>query len=158
MLKDAEWITEQYGMIDPFVDHKVITNEVMSYGLKPYGYTFRVSGLWRPVNKRKREDAILDPKKLDKELFVDFRGPYFDLYPGSSVLVKSVEQFRIPEDIIAFGYGKAAYQNLGVIPNIAPLEPEWEGFLSFSISNTQKVPVRLYAEEGIAHLVFFDIY
>jgi len=158
MLKDANWITEQIGMIDPFVGRKVITNEVMSYGLEEFGYTFRVTGMWRPVNKRKQEDAILDPKKIDKELFVDFRGPYFDLYPGSCVLVKSMEQFNIPEGVTAFGYGKAAYQNLGIIPNIAPLEPGYSGVLVFSISNTQKVPVRLYAEEGIAHLTFFDYF
>ena len=156
MLKDANWIVEQTGMIDPFVDHKVITNEVMSYGLETFGYTFRVSGMWRPVNKRKREDAILDPKNIDKELWVEFRGAHFDLYPGSCVLVKSMEEFKIPEGIVAFGYGKVSYMNLGVIPNIAPLEPGYEGVLSFSIANNQKVPVRLYAEEGIAHLVFFD--
>ena len=160
MLKNANWIikqAEEAKMIDPFIDHSVIINDIMSYGLEGQGYTFRISSLWQPINKRKRESVILDPKQIDNDLFVDFRMPHFDLLPGSCIRVHSIEKFKIPEGIVAIGYGKEAYQRYGVIPNIFPLGPGYEGILSFSVSNTQKVPVRLYAEEGIARLFFYDL-
>ena len=159
MLKSADWIIDKVdteNLIDPFIDQTVTANGVLSYGLEDWGYTFRVSGLWQPINKRKRENVVLDPKQIDKDLFVDFRMPHFDLYPGSCVLVHSIERFVIPGGIVAIGFGKKIYQKYGIIANIPPLAPGWEGVLSFSISNTQKVPVRLYAEEGIAQLLFYD--
>jgi dCTP deaminase len=158
MLKDSAWIVEMVdkeNMIVPFIDHKVVTNDVMSYGLVDYGYIARVSSLWRVI--RKKENAMLDPKLIDRDLYVDFRGPYFELYPGACATVQSIETFNIPENVYVLGFGKVEYLSLGVIPNIQPLHEGYSGPITFSISNTQKVPIRLYAEEGIVELKFFDV-
>ena len=140
-------------MIEPFVD-KQQKNGVISYGLSSYGYDIRVADefkIFTNVNS-----AVVDPKRFDKRSMVDFKGDICVIPPNSFVLAKTVEYFRIPRQVLTICVGKSTYARCGIIVNVTPFEPEWEGFVTLEISNTTPLPARIYANEGIAQVLFFE--
>lgn len=138
-------------MIEPFEESLVRSGKI-SYGPSSYGYDFRVSEHFRLL----KEDAadVLDPKSMDSSLFREERAECCVIPPHSFFLAQSVEYFRIPRNILTLCTGKSTYARCGVLVNITPFEPEWEGYVTMSISNTGPLPVRIYAGEGIAQLIF----
>jgi dCTP deaminase len=153
MLKNDKWIAEMAakGMIDPFAERGVRRGTI-SFGLSSYGYDMRLWDEFRLFTPG--EMAALDPKEVPPESFTPFKGEVCLLSPGSFVLGRSLEYFRIPRDVIVLSTGKSTYARCGVVVNVTPLEPEWEGFVTIAISNTGPLPVKLYANEGISQLVF----
>ncbi|MDP2966226.1 MAG: dCTP deaminase [Pelolinea sp.] len=140
-------------MIDPFID-KQVRNGVISYGLSSYGYDIRVADefkIFTNVNS-----AIVDPKQFDPRSMVDFKGDICVIPPNSFALAKTIEYFRIPRNILTICVGKSTYARCGIIVNVTPFEPEWEGFVTLEISNTTPLPARIYANEGIAQVLFFE--
>ncbi len=155
-VKPDHWIRQmalQHQMIEPFVEDS-IRQGVVSYGLSSYGYDIRVSNefkIFTNVNS-----AIVDPKRFVAESFVDFVGDVCIIPPNSFVLSRTVEYFRIPRDVLVICLGKSTYARCGLIVNVTPLEPEWEGYLTLEISNTTPLPAKVYANEGIAQLIFLS--
>ena len=140
-------------MIEPFVD-KQQHDGIISYGLSSYGYDIRVADefkIFTNVNS-----AVVDPKQFDKRSMVDFKGDICVIPPNSFVLAKTVEYFRIPRQVLTICVGKSTYARCGIIVNVTPFEPEWEGFVTLEISNTTPLPARIYANEGIAQVLFFE--
>jgi len=155
MLKNDRWIREmaKKGMIESFSD-KQVRGGVISFGLSSYGYDMRIADEFKIF--RSTSDAILDPKALDQESFIDFGGSVCIIPPNSFVLGRSVEYFRIPRETIAICLGKSTYARCGIIINVTPLEPEWEGYVTIEISNTAPVQTKIYANEGIAQILFLE--
>lgn len=153
-VKNDAWIRKaaQAGMIEPFIDGQV-RDGVISYGLSSYGYDIRVSDHFKIFTNV--HSAIVDPKNFDPRSFVDFTGDVCVIPPNSFVLAQTVEYFRIPRDVITVCLGKSTYARCGLIVNVTPFEPEWEGFVTLEISNTTPLPARVYANEGIAQVLFF---
>ena len=154
-VKADSWIrrmAQEKGMIEPFVDGQV-REGVISYGLSSYGYDIRVSNEFKIFTNV--HSAIVDPKNFDPKSFVDFHGDICVIPPNSFVLAQTVEYFRIPRDVITVCLGKSTYARCGLIVNVTPFEPEWEGFVTLEISNTTPLPARIYANEGIAQVLFF---
>lgn len=155
-IKSDRWIqemSENYGLIAPFEKNQV-SKGVISYGVSAYGYDMRIADefkIFRGVGSK-----ILDPKDFSDILFEKFVGKECIVPANSFVLARSVEYFRIPRNIITITSGKSTYARCGVIVNVTPFEPEWEGFVTISISNTSPLPVKLYAMEGIAQVVFLE--
>ena len=153
-LKPDHWITKmarEHRMIEPFVEDQV-RDGVISYGVSSYGYDIRVADefkIFTNVNS-----TIIDPKKFDPESLIDFKGEVCIIPPNSFVLATSLEYFRIPRDIIVICLGKSTYARCGLVVNVTPLEPEWEGHITMEISNTTPLPAKIYAHEGIAQLLF----
>jgi len=140
-------------MIEPFVDAQQ-HDGVISYGLSSYGYDIRVADefkIFTNVNS-----AVVDPKKFDKRSMVDFKGKICVIPPNSFVLARTMEYFRIPRQILTICVGKSTYARCGIIVNVTPFEPEWEGYVTLEISNTTPLPARIYANEGIAQVLFFE--
>jgi dCTP deaminase len=140
-------------MIEPFTD-KQVRNGVISYGLSSYGYDIRVADefkIFTNVNS-----AIVDPKQFDPRSMVDFKGGICVIPPNSFALAKTIEYFRIPRNILTICVGKSTYARCGIIVNVTPFEPEWEGYVTLEISNTTPLPARIYANEGIAQVLFFE--
>ena len=140
-------------MIEPFVEAQK-RDGVISYGLSSYGYDIRVADefkIFTNVNS-----AIVDPKDFDKTSMVDFKGDICVIPPNSFALAKTIEYFRIPRSILTVCVGKSTYARCGIIVNVTPFEPEWEGFVTLEISNTTPLPARIYANEGIAQVLFFE--
>ncbi|GAB4389799.1 MAG: dCTP deaminase [Thermodesulfovibrionales bacterium] len=154
MLKNDAWIRlmAQKGMIEPY-DDSLRTKGVISWGVSSYGYDMRISNEFKIFRGK---EGVLDPKDIQPGQFEDFRGDVCVVPPNSYVLAKSLEYFRIPRDVLAICLGKSTYARCGVIVNVTPLEPEWEGHVTIAISNTSPLPVRLYANEGLAQLVFLS--
>lgn len=155
MIKSDRWIKKmalEHRMIEPFEENQVRKGTI-SYGLSSYGYDIRVSEEFKILNTN---ITIIDPKNLDPESFQDFKGDVCVIPPNSFVLGRSVEYFRIPRNVMTIGFGKSTYARCGIITNITPFEPEWEGYVTLGISNTTPVPVRIYANEGIAQIIFFE--
>ena len=155
-LKNDRWITEkalQEKMIEPFVDHQV-RGGVISYGLSSYGYDIRVAEEFKVFTDV--YTAIVDPKNFDPRSFVDLKEDVCTIPPNSFTLARSVEYFRIPENVMGVVIGKSTYARVGIIVNITPLEAGWEGILTIEISNTTPLPARIYAHEGIAQILFFE--
>ncbi len=153
MVKNDIWIREmaQKGMIEPFNENQV-REGVISYGVSSYGYDMRVSEefkIFTNVNA-----TIVDPKSFDLQSLVDFKGPECIIPPNSFALARSVEYFRIPRDVLVICLGKSTYARCGIVVNVTPLEPEWEGHVTIEISNTTPLPAKIYANEGIAQLIF----
>jgi len=153
MVKNDRWIREmaQKGMISPFAENQV-REGVVSFGVSSYGYDVRIGDefkIFTNVNS-----TIIDPKKFDPDSFVDFKGEVCIIPPNSFVLATSLEYFKIPRDIIVICLGKSTYARCGLVVNVTPLEPEWEGHITMEISNTTPLPARIYANEGIAQLIF----
>jgi dCTP deaminase len=154
-VKSDRWIKKMalsHQMIDPFEPDQVRTG--ISFGVSAYGYDFRLADEFKiPDLSRITE---LDPKRIDPELFVDCRADSLLIPANSFLLARSLEYFRIPRDVITVCTGKSTYARCGVIVNVTPFEPEWEGFATLSLSNTAPRPVRVYAGEGIAQLLFLE--
>ena len=137
-------------MIEPFHGGQV-REGVISFGISSYGYDMRISDQFKvPLPG----GPVADPKNFDETRFREFRSEVCEIAANSYVLCRSREYFRIPRDILVLSFGKSTYARSGVIVNVTPLEPEWEGFVTISVSNTAPYPVRLYANEGIAQIVF----
>ncbi len=153
-VKSDRWIrrmAREHGMIEPFADDQV-RDGVISYGVSSYGYDMRVAREFKIFTNTL--SAIVDPKHFDPRSFVEFEGDVCLIPPNSFALARSVEYFRIPRDVITICVGKSTYARCGIITNVTPFEPEWEGFVTLEISNTTPLPARIYAGEGIAQVLF----
>lgn len=153
-IQSDRWIREQSlnGMITPFSE-KQVREGVISYGLSSYGYDLRVSNefkIFTNVNS-----AIIDPKNFDERSFVTVEAESVLIPPNSFALARSVEYFKIPRDVLTICVGKSTYARCGIIVNVTPFEPEWEGFVTLEISNTTPLPARVYANEGLCQILFF---
>ncbi len=153
MLKNDKWIKEmaEKGMITPFAENQV-REGIISYGISSYGYDMRISDEFKIFTNI--NNTIVDPKKFDPHSFVDFKGDVCVIPPNSFVLATSVEYFKIPRETIVICLGKSTYARCGIVVNVTPLEPEWEGHVTIEISNTTPLPAKIYANEGIAQLIF----
>ena len=140
-------------MIEPFED-KQVSNGVISFGLSSYGYDMRVADEFKVFNNK--ATGMIDPKKLDPNAFYDFKGEVCVIPPNSFVLARSLEYFRIPRQVMTICFGKSTYARCGIITNVTPFEPEWEGYVTMGISNTTPLPAKIYAGEGIAQVLFFE--
>lgn len=155
-LKNDTWIRQmalEYKMIEPFVDNQV-REGVISYGLSSYGYDIRVTNQFKIFTNV--HSAVVDPKHFNSDSFVDYEGDVCVIPPNSFVLARTVEYFRIPRTVLTMCIGKSTYARCGLIVNVTPFEPEWEGFVTLEISNTTPLPARIYANEGIAQVVFLE--
>ncbi len=155
-IKSDRWIREMatsQGMIEPFVE-KQIRTDVISYGLSSYGYDMRVADEFRIFHNAL--SPVVDPKAFDERSFVEYEGDVCLIPPNSFALARSVEYFRIPRNVLTLCVGKSTYARCGIITNVTPFEPEWEGFVTLEISNTTPLPARIYANEGIAQVLFFE--
>jgi dCTP deaminase len=155
-LKHDHWIRKmamEHGMIEPFVDHQV-REGVISFGVSSYGYDVRVADEFKIFTNV--FSAIVDPKQFDTRSMVDFKGDVCIIPPNSFALAKTVEYFRIPRKVLTVCVGKSTYARCGLIVNVTPFEPEWEGYVTLEISNTTPLPARIYANEGIAQVLFFE--
>ncbi|MEM7119600.1 MAG: dCTP deaminase [Chloroflexota bacterium] len=155
-IKADSWIRRmalEQGMIEPFVNGQVREN-VISYGLSSYGYDIRVTDEFKIFTNV--HSAVVDPKNFDPQSFVDFKGDICVIPPNSFVLAQTVEYFRIPRNVLTVCLGKSTYARCGLIVNVTPFEPEWEGYVTLEISNTTPLPARVYANEGIAQVLFFE--
>ncbi|MCF3945358.1 dCTP deaminase [Acidiphilium sp. AL] len=150
------WIREQardFGMIDPFVETQKRAG-VISYGLSSYGYDARVADDFKIFTNV--DSAVVDPKDFSPTSFVDRTGPVCIIPPNSFALAHTIEYFRIPRDILVICLGKSTYARCGIIVNVTPLEPEWEGQVTIEISNTTPLPAKIYANEGICQFLFLQ--
>ena len=156
MIKNDRWIKRmalEKGMIEPFEERQVRTG-VISYGLSSYGYDIRIADAFKIFTNV--FNTVVDPKEFDPRSFVDFQGPVFVIPPNSFALGRSIEYFRIPREVMTVCVGKSTYARCGIITNVTPFEPEWEGFVTLEVSNTTPLPARIYANEGIAQVLFFE--
>lgn len=155
-LKPDHWIREmalQHGMIDPFEAGQV-RDGVISYGVSSYGYDIRVADEFMIFTNV--HSAIVDPKHFDPRSMVNFKGDVCVIPPNSFALARTIEYFRIPRSVLTVCLGKSTYARCGIIVNVTPFEPEWEGFVTLEISNTTPLPAKIYANEGIAQVLFFQ--
>ncbi|MBI5641324.1 MAG: dCTP deaminase [Nitrospirae bacterium] len=155
MVKNDRWIREMAakGMIEPF-NNEQMRKGVISFGVSAYGYDMRIFDEFKIP--RPAEGRVIDPKNFDDSNFIDLKSDICEIPANSYVICRSFEYFRIPREVLVLCFGKSTYARSGVIVNITPLEPEWEGFVTISVSNTSPFPVRLYANEGIAQIVFIE--
>jgi dCTP deaminase len=155
-VKSDRWIRRmalEHRMIEPFVERQV-RDGVISYGLSSYGYDMRVADEFRIFTNV--NSTIVDPKQFDARSFVEFKGPVCIIPPNSFALGRSVEYFRIPRNVLTVCVGKSTYARCGIIVNVTPFEPEWEGYVTLEISNTTPLPARIYANEGLCQVIFFE--
>lgn len=155
-IKSDRWIRRMatsQGMIEPF-EEKQVRTDVISFGLSSYGYDMRVADEFRIFHNAL--SPVVDPKAFDERSFVEYEGEVCLIPPNSFALARSVEYFRIPRDVLTICVGKSTYARCGIITNVTPFEPEWEGFVTLEISNTTPLPARIYANEGIAQVLFFE--
>ena len=156
MLKSDRWIRKmahEQGMINPFSE-KQVRESVISYGLSSYGYELRVADefkIFTNVNC-----TVVDPKHFDERSFVNMTSDVCIVPPNSFALARSVEYFKIPRSILTICVGKSTYARCGIIVNVTPFEPEWEGFVTLEISNTTPLPAKIYANEGLCQIIFFE--
>src|SRR6266446_312537 len=159
-IKSDRWIRRmaaEHGMIEPFSAQQVrVSNghKIVSYGTSSYGYDVRCADdfkIFTNINS-----TIVDPKNFDEKSFVDFKGPVCIIPPNSFALASTVEYFKIPRNVLVATLGKSTYARCGIIVNVTPLEPEWEGFVTLEVSNTTPLPAKIYANEGIAQVLFFE--
>ncbi len=155
-LKPDHWIRKmslEQGMIEPFVE-KQMRDGVISYGVSSYGYDMRVADEFKVFTNV--YSAVVDPKDFSPQSFVDFKGDVCIIPPNSFALARSVEYFRIPRKVLTICLGKSTYARTGLIVNVTPFEPEWEGYVTLEISNTTPLPAKVYANEGISQVIFFE--
>ena len=155
-LKADNWIRKmalEHGMIEPFIENQV-RKDVISYGVSSYGYDVRVTDEFKIFTNV--HSAVVDPKNFVPESFVDFKGDVCIIPPNSFVLARTAEYFRIPRNVLTMCIGKSTYARCGLIVNVTPFEPEWEGYVTLEISNTTPLPAKVYANEGIAQVLFFE--
>jgi len=155
-IKSDRWIrrmAHEHDMINPFSE-KLVRQGVVSYGLSSYGYDLRVADefkIFTNVNS-----TIVDPKKFDERSFVTVNSDVCIVPPNSFALARSVEYFKVPRSILTLCVGKSTYARCGIIVNVTPFEPEWEGFVTLEISNTTPLPAKIYANEGLCQILFFE--
>jgi dCTP deaminase len=155
-IKCDKWIrrmSQEHGMIEPFEAGQV-RDGVISYGLSSYGYDIRVAPEFKVFTNV--HHVVVDPKNFDDRSFVDINERECIIPPNSFALARTVEYFRIPRDVLVICLGKSTYARCGIIVNVTPLEPTWEGHLTLEISNTTPLPAKIYGGEGIAQLLFFE--
>lgn len=155
-LKPDHWIRKmahECRMIDPFSDSQV-RNGVISYGVSSYGYDIRVFDEYKIFTNV--YSAVVDPKAFDPKSMVDYKGEVCIIPPNSFALARTVEYFRIPRGVLTVCLGKSTYARCGIIVNVTPFEPEWEGYVTLEISNTTPLPAKIYSNEGIAQVLFFE--
>ena len=140
-------------MIEPYEDGQV-SDGVISYGISSYGYDIRVACEFKVFTNV--HNVIVDPKEFDARSFVDVTADHCIIPPNSFALARTEEYFRIPRDVLVLCVGKSTYARCGIIVNVTPLEPTWEGYLTLEISNTTPLPAKIYGGEGIAQLLFFE--
>ena len=159
-IKPDKWIrrmAREHGMIEPFEPQQVKRNgkgPIVSYGTSSYGYDIRCSDefmLFTNLNS-----TIVDPKNFDANSFVDVKGDVCIIPPNSFALARTVEYFRIPRNVLTICLGKSTYARCGIIVNVTPFEPEWEGYVTLEFSNTTPLPAKIYANEGVAQVIFFE--
>lgn len=157
-IKPDHWIRKmaaEHGMIEPFVARQV-REGVISYGLSSYGYDIRVANEFRIFTSGLGDLTVVDPKNFDERSMVVFHGEVCVIPPNSFILAKTVEYFRIPRNVLTLCVGKSSYARCGLVVNVTPFEPEWEGYVTLEISNTTPLPAKVYANEGIAQVLFFE--
>ena len=150
-------MAREHGMIEPFVAGQVKQDgdrRLVSYGTSSYGYDIRCSNEFKIFTNI--NSAIVDPKNFDANSFVDFRGETCIIPPNSFALARTVEYFRIPRNVLTICLGKSTYARCGIIVNVTPFEPEWEGYVTLEFSNTTPLPAKIYANEGVAQVIFFE--
>ena len=155
-IKPDTWITRmarEHAMIEPFVDDQVRAG-VISYGVSSYGYDVRVGDEFKVFTNV--FNTVVDPKKFDPKSFVDIKADECVIPPNSFALASTIEYFRIPRAVLTVCLGKSTYARCGIIVNVTPFEPEWEGHVTIEISNTTPLPAKIYANEGIAQVLFFQ--
>ncbi len=155
-IKSDIWIekmSKESGMIEPFESNQ-ITNGKISYGLSSFGYDIRVSNEYKIFTNI--NNSIVDPKKFDEKSFINYSGDVCIVPPNSFALARSIEYFRIPRDILTICVGKSTYARCGIIVNVTPFEPEWEGYVTLEISNTTPLPAKIYSNEGLCQVLFFQ--
>ena len=155
-LKPDHWIRKmalEHGMIEPFIDHQV-REGVISYGVSSYGYDVRVADEFKIFTNV--YSTMVDPKSFDSNSMVDFKGEVCIIPPNSFALARTIEYFRIPRGVMTICVGKSTYARCGIIVNVTPFEPEWEGFVTLEISNTTPLPAKIYANEGLAQVIFLE--
>ncbi len=155
-LKPEHWITRmarEQQMIDPYVETQV-RDGAISYGVSSYGYDIRVADEFKIFTNV--HSAIVDPKDFNPASMVDFNGEVCVIPPNSFALARTIEYFRIPRSVMTICLGKSTYARCGIIVNVTPFEPEWEGYVTLEISNTTPLPAKIYANEGIAQVLFFE--
>ena len=155
-IKSDRWIKKMsldHGMIEPF-EKEQIKNDKISYGLSSYGYDIRVSNEYKIFTNV--NNSIVDPKQFDENSFIDYKGDVCIVPPNSFALARSVEYFRIPRDVLTLCVGKSTYARCGIIVNVTPFEPEWEGYVTLEISNTTPLAAKIYSNEGLCQVLFFQ--
>jgi len=155
-IKADHWIrhmAQEQGMIEPFEEGQVRQGKI-SFGTSSYGYDIRVADEYKIFTNV--YSAVVDPKHFDPKSMVDFKGDVCIIPPNSFALARTVEYFRIPRNILTICVGKSTYARCGIIVNVTPFEPEWEGFVTLEISNTTPLPAKIYSNEGIAQVLFFE--
>jgi dCTP deaminase len=159
-IKSDKWIRRmatEYRMIEPFEPNQVRASggeRIVSYGTSSYGYDIRCSNefkLFTNINT-----TIVDPKNFDEKSFVDVKGDFCVIPPNSFALARTIEYFRIPRNVLTICLGKSTYARCGIIVNVTPFEPEWEGYVTLEFSNTTPLPAKIYANEGVAQVIFFE--
>ena len=159
-IKSDNWIrrmAREHAMIEPFAPEQVrLANgrKIVSYGTSSYGYDVRCASgfkIFTNINS-----TIVDPKNFDEKSFVDFEGDVCIIPPNSFALASTVEYFRIPRNVLVVCLGKSSYARCGIVCNVTPLEPEWEGHVTLEFSNTTPLPAKIYANEGVAQMLFFE--
>jgi dCTP deaminase len=159
-IKSDRWIRRmatEFGMIEPFEPDQVKSlngKRIVSYGTSSYGYDIRCADefkLFTNINS-----TIVDPKEFDEKNFVDIKGDSVIIPPNSFALARTVEYFRIPRNVLTICLGKSTYARCGILVNVTPFEPEWEGYVTLEFSNTTPLPAKIYANEGVAQVVFFE--
>ena len=151
-----KWIRKmalEHGMIEPFSEKQVSGGKI-SYGLSSYGYDIRIADEFKIFTNI--NSSIVDPKNFDPKSFVDFKGDVCIIPPNSFALARTIEYFRIPRNILTVCVGKSTYARCGIIVNVTPFEPEWEGIVTLEVSNTTPLPAKIYAGEGISQVLFFE--
>jgi dCTP deaminase len=155
-IKSDRWIKRmalEHKMIEPFVESQV-RGSAISYGVSSYGYDIRVADEFKIFTNI--NNTVIDPKNFDPRSFVDVRTDVCIVPPNSFALARTIEYFRIPRDVLTICLGKSTYARCGIIVNVTPFEPEWEGTVTLEISNTTPLPAKIYANEGIAQVLFFQ--
>ncbi|WP_091196031.1 dCTP deaminase [Formivibrio citricus] len=160
-IKSDKWIrrmAQLHSMIDPFVPGQVKMvdgQRIVSYGTSSYGYDIRCADEFKVFTNL--NSTIVDPKNFDENSFVDVSGKgYCIIPPNSFALARTVEYFRIPRNVLTVCLGKSTYARCGIIVNVTPFEPEWEGYVTLEFSNTTPLPAKIYANEGVAQVLFFE--
>ena len=159
-IKSDRWIRRmaaECGMIEPFSPYQVRVadgGKIVSYGTSSYGYDVRCAEEFKIFTNI--NSTIVDPKNFDDKSFVDFKGPVCIIPPNSFALARTVEFFRIPRSVLTVCLGKSTYARCGIIVNVTPLEPEWQGHVTLEFSNTTPLPAKIYANEGVAQMLFFE--